>query len=227
MSNLPSQTTPTYATDEDVAVRAGGDFVTLCPAWQQMANGVDGAFAANARWTLTSATVDFLANGVTPNCVVQLTAPKIQFPGGGALLAVDTVAANTITLRRLHKDVGVGMPPAPAAGLSAVAFSIVTLGPQIEEVSFDIKRRFGIDETIVARGSSWIFDLRDLRQATILTVLAERYTSEARGDKGDFPRKIGLVRAQLADVIDRVQIRWGQYGASAEPTSVFSCKLTR
>jgi hypothetical protein len=31
MSNLPSQTTPVYATDEDIAVRAGGDFAILCP----------------------------------------------------------------------------------------------------------------------------------------------------------------------------------------------------
>ena len=78
MSNLPEQTTPVYATDEDIAVRAGGDFVMLCPPWQQMASGVDGVFGADAPWVLDSASVNFQSNGVTPNQVVQLTTPGLN-----------------------------------------------------------------------------------------------------------------------------------------------------
>ena len=227
MSNLPESTTPVYATDEDIAVRAAGDFITLCPLWQQMAQGADGVLSVGAPWSLSSASVNFGSNGVAPNQVVQLNAPKTSFPGSGQLLAIDTVAGNTITLRRLHKDIGIGSPPCPAAGLSGVGFVINTLDPQTEEASFDIKRRYGIDELIVERTSSWIYDLRDLRMATVLQVLSDRYIAEARGDRGDFARKINIIRSQLSDVLDRVQVRWGPYGNSAEPSTLFSCKLSR
>jgi hypothetical protein len=227
MSTLPEQTTPVYATDEDIAVRAGGDFVTLCPIWQQMAYGIDGIFAVNAPWVLTSASVNFQSNGVSPNQVVQLTAPKSQYAGGGQLLAIDSVSGSTLALRRLHKGLNVGQPPAPAAGLTGVTFTINTLDPQTEEASFELKRRFGIDENIVARTSSWIYDVRDLRMATVLTVLHDRYTSEARGERGDFVRKIDLIKSQLSEVLDRVQIRWGPLGNSAQPSTLFGCKLSR
>jgi hypothetical protein len=227
MSNIPTQTTPTYCTDEDIAVRAGGDFIQLAPAWQCMAQGIDGYFAPASPWILNSTLTNFATNGVQPNHVVWLSAPKSQYPGGGVLLAVDSVATTTVTLRRLHKDLAVGNPPAPAAGLTSVAFSVLTLDPQIEEASFDIKRRFGIDETIVSRGSSWVFDLRDLRMATVLSVLLARYTQEARGDKGDFPRKINQIKVELQNVLDRVQVRWGPYGSSQEATTIFSCKISR
>jgi hypothetical protein len=227
MSNLPSATSPVYATDEDIAVRAGGDFITLCPPWQQMAYGTDGVFANGSPWILTSASVSFAANGVQPNQVVWLSAPKTQFPGGGALLAVDSVSGSAITLRRLHKDLNVGSPPAPAAGLTGVTFTINTLDPQTEEASFDIKRRYAIDETIVDRASSWVFDLRDLRMATVLSVLYARYSQEARSDRGDFARKIAVIKGDLASVLDRVQVRWGPFGNSAEPSTLFSCKVSR
>ena len=77
------------------------------------------------------------------------------------LLAIDSVLGTSLTLRRLHKDLNVGQPPAPAAGLTNVTFTINTLDPQTEEASFDIKRRFGIDENIVDRTSS--LDLRPAR----------------------------------------------------------------
>ncbi len=108
-----------------------------------------------------------------------------------------------------------------------MTFTINTLDPQTEEASFDIKRRFGIDELIVNRTSSWIYDMRDLRIATVLTVLNDRYTAEARGDKGDFANKIRLIRAQLDEVLARVQVRWGPFGNSAEPSTLFGCKLSR
>jgi hypothetical protein len=227
VSSLPEQTTPVYATDEDIAVRAGGDFITLCPAWQQMAFGTDGYFSSGSPWVLNSSSTNFATNNVQPNQVVWLSAPKSQYPGGGVLLAIDSVSAASITLRRLHKDLNVGNPPAPSAGLSGVTFTINTLDPQTEEASFDIKRRFGIDETIVDRASSWVFDLRDLRMATVLSVLLARYAQEVRGDRGDFPQKITQIKTELQQVLDRVQVRWGPFGNSEEPATVFSCKLSR
>jgi hypothetical protein len=227
MSNIPEQTTPVYATDEDIAVRAGGDFAILCPSWQAMAQGSDGVLAPGLPWVLTSATVDFESSGVQPNQVIWLTAPKSQYPGGGALLAVDSVSTNSVTLRRLYKDLYVGQPPGPIAGLSGIAFAINTLDPQSEEASFGIKRRFGIDENIAQRTSSWIYDLQDLRLATVLTVLYDRYTAETRTDHGDFALKIKRICQQLDDVVARVQVRWGPIGNSAEPSTIFNCKLSR
>ena len=154
-------------------------------------------------------------------------ARRRRYPGGGQLFAVDSVSGSSITLRRLYKDLNVGQPPAPAAGLTSVVFTINTFDPQSAEASFDIKRRYGIDENIVDRGSSWIYDLQDLRMATVLTVLFERYSQEARGDKGDFARKVGYTKAALEQVLDRVQVRWGPQGNSAEPTTLFSCKVSR
>jgi hypothetical protein len=229
-ASLPEQTTPVYCTDEDILVHAGGDFAILCPPWQQMAVGTDGTFAPGSPWVLSSATVDFAANGVSPNQVVWLTAPKAQFPGGGQFLAIDSVTGNSITLRRPHKDLFVGQPPAPIAGLTTVTFTISTLDPQSEDASFDLKRRFAIDDTVggdLSRSSSWVYDLRDLRMATVLSVLHDRYTMETRTDKGDFAIKIKRIRQQLDDVLGRVQIRWGPFGNSAEPSTLFSCKLSR
>lgn len=229
MSNLPAQSLPTYATDEDILVRASGDFVTLAPSWQRMAVGTDGVFASGFPWVLTSATVNFGSNGVTPNQVVALTGPKSQYPGGGDLLAIDSVSQDgfSLTLRRAHKDLNVGNPPGPSAGLTGVSFSITTFDQQIEEASFEIKRNYGVDENMTYRASSWIYDLRDLRMATVLTVLYQRYTAELRSDRGDWIKKMGNIRAELDRVLDRVQIRWGSVGNSSEPTTIFSCKISR
>ena len=229
MSNLPAQSLPSYATDEDILVRASGDFVTLAPSFQRMAAGTDGVFTTGIPWVLSSATVNFGTNGVKPNQVVSLTGPKSSYPGGGDLLAIDSVSTDgtSLTLRRPHKDLGIGSPPGPAAGLTGVSFSITTFDPQTEEASFDIKRRFGIDENITFRDSTWVYDLRDLRMATVLTVLYDRYTAELRSDRGDWIRKLGHIRNLRDEILDRVQVRWGPYGNSAEPSTVFSCKITR
>ena len=34
-------------------------------------------------------------------------------------------------------------------------------------------------------------------------------------------------RQKLDDALARVQIRWGPFGNSAEPSTLFSCKLSR
>lgn len=227
MSNLPTATTPLYATDEDILVRAGGDFAILCPPWQTMAAGTDGVFANGAPWVLTSVAVNFETNGVAANQVVQLTAPAANFKGGGQFLAIDSVSGHSVTLRRPYKDLGVGQPPAPAAGLSGVAFAINTLGPQIDEASFDLKMRYSIDEGLSLRASGWVRDLRVLRTATVLSVLLDRYTQETRTDRGDFDKKVGRVRQQLAGVLDRLQIDWGPRGSITPPTTSFGARLTR
>ena len=147
MSNLPSQTTPVYCSDEDILVHAGGDFAMLCPAWQQMAQGTDGVFAPGSPWVLTSASVNFAANGVSPESGRVADGPQDPISRGRPFPRDRSVAGNSITLRRPYKDLNVGMPPAPAAGLTGVTFTINTLDPQSAEASYDIKQRFAVTIT--------------------------------------------------------------------------------
>ena len=227
MANLPELTSPVYCTDEDIAVRAAATYITLCPSWQQMAAGADGYFSPGSPWVLNSTLTNFAANGVAPNQVIWLSGPKSNYPGGGQLLAIDSVSGTSVTLRRLYKDLNVGQPPAPAAGLTNVVFAINTFDPQSAEASFDIKRRYGIDENI---GRSQIgLDLRPPGSAD-----GDRADGLARAILAGGPRRKGGFPSQ-----DRVH-EGGSFpgtrssaspvGAareSAEPTTLFSCKLSR
>ena len=156
--------------------------MTLAPTWQCMASGTDGFFNPRAPWVLNSRTVKFRSRAIAPNQVVCLSGPKAQYPGGGDLLAIDSVSADgtNLTLRRPYKDLNIGCRRRRPRGLTGVTFKITTFDPQIAAATFDIKRRFGIDENITFRDSSWIYDLQDLRYADVLTVLYDRYTAELR-----------------------------------------------
>ena len=53
-------TVPTvFATDEDIAVRAGDDYAALCPSSNKLAEGTDGVMDPGTPWDLSSASVDF------------------------------------------------------------------------------------------------------------------------------------------------------------------------
>jgi hypothetical protein len=228
--DVPEQvwrTYPVYAHDEHIVVRAGGDFVTLCPPWQQMAAGTDGYFSSGTPWVFSSSSVDFTYQNIQPRQVIQLTGPKNAFPGTTTLLAIDSVSGNSLTLRRVNQKLNYGQPPGIQAGNATISFVINTLYPQIEEATFDIKRRYGIDENTFYRASAWIYAQRDLRMATILSTLLPRYIHETRSDRGDFSDKIALIKTDLQEVLDRVQVRWGPLGNSAEPSTLFSCRLSR
>ncbi len=223
----PSQLATVYATDESIAIRASGDFATLCPDWQKLAYGSDGTFAAGSPWVLSSASVDFAAAGVTTSHVILLRKPNTAFKGGGELLAVDRATDTSVTLRRLGTELGLGQPPSPAAGLTGVEFLITTLDPQIEEASFDLNRRFWIDPNVASRSPDLVYDLRDLRQACVLTVLAQRYAAETRASQGDFALKLSQIKDELSEVLARLQLRWGQSGTDNQSTTWFSTRIVR
>jgi len=62
---------------------------------------------------------------------------------------------------------------------------------------------------------------------TVLWVDSDRCTAETREDRGDLARKINLTRSQLDQVQDRVQVRWGPFGHSAEPSTFLNCIISR
>ena len=158
----------------------------------------------------------FDAAGVTSQHVVLLKKPNTAFKGSGELLAVDSASNGSVTLRRLGANLNQGQPPAPAAGLSGVEFVIATLDPQTEEASFDLNRRYSIDPNIAGRTPADVYDLRDLRQACVLSVLAQRYAAETRGNQGDFALKLAQVKQELTEVLARIQLRWGTSGADQQ-----------
>ncbi len=223
----PTLLSQVYATDEDVAIRACGDYPVLCPEWQKLAAGTDGVISSGTPWVLTSSSVNFQTNGVASNCVVILYAPKSSFAGGGELFAIDSATGGSMMLRRLGQALNMGQPPAPAAGLTAVAFKVKTLAQQIEDASYDLNQRFGIDPNQPYRDTTFVYDLRILRQLCVLTVLQRQYTNEARGKDGDFMEKLKRVNSDLNDLLDRSSLRWGQFGNSSPPVGRFSTRLTR
>ncbi|WP_422932045.1 hypothetical protein [Singulisphaera sp. PoT] len=224
---IPSFLSTVYATDEDIAVRAQGDFWALCPASQQLAAATDGYFDGGSPWTLNSLSIDFGAAGVQPGSIVLLTQPKGLFKGAGQMLAVDAASGHSLTLRRIGQASGVGQPPAPIGGLITVQFEIRTLGPQIECASYDINQQYGIDPLIAVRAPSWVYDRRQLRQAAILTVLHRQYLSETRTDQGDWKLKLAAVKVELDDAIDRINLKWGPLGQASPPVGRLSKKISR
>lgn len=222
----PERLSVVYANDEDVAIRATGDFAVLIPAWQKVAFGTDGAFASGEPWALTSASLDFEAAGVKSGHVISLRKPSSLFKGTGELLAVASAVGNRLVLRRIGARAGEGAPPAPAAGVSGVEFQIATLFPQIEEASFDLNRRFNIDPRVPGRSPDALHDRRDLRAACVLAVLAQRYAAETRGAEGDFPLKLKQITSELSETLARIEVRWRTATAGRE-TSMFSTRISR
>lgn len=215
-----------YASDEDVAVRATGDYAVLTPYWQKLAFGTDGVFAPGDSWTLASATLDFEAAGVRSGHVASLRKPSSLFKGAGELLAVESSSGNRLTLRRIGARAGEGAPPSPAVGASGVEFMIATLWPQIEEASFDLNRRFNIDPRVSGRSPDALRDRRDLRAACVLTVLVQRYAAETRADEGDFALKLRRLNSELSEVLARLELRWNSASGGRE-TSLFSTRIVR
>ena len=228
-----SSLTTVYATDEDLAVRAPADFSILCPRDQKLAEGTDGAFAPTAPWTLTSGSIDFSTRGIVAGQVVQLTQPLAQFRPPGEALVIDTVGPYSITLRRKGLASGAGAPPGPAAPLTGVGFVIATLGPQIERASYELNRRYGIDDLVAGRRAADLYDPREICEATVLTVLYRQYVAMSReaGSPGDaFAGKAGLVKSELDDLLARIVVRWGPAGGpdiAEGSTTRFGARLTR
>jgi len=220
-----------YCDDEALAIRCHADYRVLTPSSNMLASGADGAFAEGEPWTLRSASVDFEAQGVKPGMIVVLdqggAAGARHIKGSGDHLAVASVEGSALGLRRIGLEAGVGQPPAPPEGLEGVRFSIATLAPQIEQASDDINRRFGIDPARASRAPEWIYDRRELEEATMLAVLLRQYSVDARASEGDFPLKVREVRRSLDECLARLRVRWGPSGDAAPPSTKFGTRLVR
>lgn len=216
-----------YCTDEAIAIRCNSDHKVLTPNANVIAEATDGAFVADDPWTLRSEVVDFEAQGVEPGALINVAGDHPVIKGSGVVFVAESVAGETASLRRIGMAAGLGQPPAPAAGLAGVKFNVATLAPQIEQASDEINRRFGIDPAVASRSPEWAYDLRELEEATMLTVLLRQYTVDARTSDGDFPLKIREIKQALDAALSRLQVRWGPRGDSSAPSSVFGMRVVR
>jgi hypothetical protein len=218
-----------YCTDEQIAIRAGGDFVLLCPKWQKIAFGGDGVFSAGSPWVLSSASAAFTAAGVSPGNVIWLSKPNSAFKGSGELFGIDSVTATTATLHRVGMASGTGLPPG-VAGVNGVEYTVLTLVPQIEDVSFWINRLWNIDPNVPGRQPTDATDLRDIRDFCVLTVITRRLVTEMQ-DKANnaWALKLQGYREELGIIQIRIDLRWNKTNTSDNtPVSrLFSMRIVR
>ena len=129
-----------------------------------------------------------------------------------------------------------GQPPAPRAGLASVEFAVRTLGPQIQLASYDLDRRFGIDDRIAGRRSVDLDDPQQLREAVVLTVLYKQYLDQSRQFSGPsdapddwYAAKARIAKAELDEVLDRLALKWNEadVAARAIATTRFSTRISR
>lgn len=224
-----SYVTPVYCTDEDLAVRAVGDFANLCPHWQRLAAGVDGVIGPADPWTLSSPTVDFSAAGLAPGHVVRLTKPTTRYGPSGDLYAVESASAITgaATLRNIGLAAATGVPPGPAAGLTGVNFEVPTFYPQIESATYQINEDYRIDAVDPDREATDLYNPRELRSLCVLLVLRQMYTVENRAETGDYVQKIERLTAEIDALVPRIRIRWGPQGEDTPPTGTFGVRTYR
>ena len=229
-----------FATDEDIALRASTDFTALCPRDQVLAAGTDGIFLASDPWTLTSTSVDFAAYGLTPGLLARLTKPTSAYGPNGELFAIQAVWTGAITLRRKGQPPRVGQPPSSPIGLNGVEFAVRSLGPQIALASYDLDRRFGIDDTIPGHRAVDLRDPQQLREAVVLTVLYKQYLDQSRqfatrvSDLQTIPddpyaSKARLAKAELDELIDRLSLKWNglDIASPASATTRFNTRVSR
>lgn len=219
---MPTYLDTVYATDEDVANRALADFADLAPRWNKISEGTDGVFSALDRWTLTSATTDFEVRGVDVGHVVLLRGPQTLYKGSGELFGVDVVNGGSLTLRRLGQASGKGQPPGPIEGVIQVDFSISTVYPTIEDVSYELNREFEITEV------SDLYSVRDLRSLAVLRTLERLYLAEAKGGKNsEYAEKLKNVQAQIMGLSSSLAPRFGEDGNEAPPASRVNMRVVR
>jgi hypothetical protein len=192
-----------YATDEDIALITPADVGLVFPADQVIVVADDGSFDPSDRWTLQSATVNFLDAGLAPGHVIRLVGPSERFRTPGLLLGIASVASNAVTLRRIGMETGSGAPVSPPEGLSGVEFIASTLGPQLSQASRELDRILGLDPAAPVPPADSAGALRD---AVVRLVLARRYAMIAREGDVALLSRAGLLRAEFDELARRLTL---------------------
>ena len=224
-SVLESTLTIVYATDEHVYLEGPADWGVIVPRSNRVSAGTDGVFASGTPWVLSSASNGFAGQGVASGMVVKLFGPAASF-ATPQYLAVDSAAANSVTLRRCGLGSGVGLAPG-VGGLTSVSFEILTLLPQIENTAFALHQQFSIDPNLVNRRPEDMYDQRIFRRLTSLRVLYLQYMALNRSRAGDFADKQQHYHDEYERELAAAVVKWGPLGTRMPPTTRFSTRLSR
>lgn len=219
--------TTVWATDEAVYNRATMDFPTLVPASGQLAGASDGAIDSGAPWTLTSATVNAATYGIEAGAIVHLMPTPTTFKSPGVCWVLGSVTGGgAMVLRRPSKAASVGQPPT-ITSLTGVHFRVLTLGPQIEQASYDLNRIFGVDPLVSGRAPSDLYDPRQLETAVVYRVLAQQYLAAAKQPDDDFVQKSRRYHQLATEAEAAINLIWSQNSRPLETTNRFSTRLSR
>jgi hypothetical protein len=212
-----------YATDEDIFNEGPADFAVIVPTSNIMAQGSDGGLGTPDNWTLTSASNNFAAQGITAGMVVEFSGTGFSLR---QYLAIETVTSTTLGLRRCGMASGVGIPPVNQV-TTGLTFKVATLKPQIENTAFALNEKFSVDPSIVYRTPSDIYDVRIFRRLTALRVLYLLYMALNRSKNGDFADKQKHYENEYMQELASATLRWGPKGTSQEPTTRFATRVGR
>lgn len=237
-----------FCTDEDIALRCSADFPLIVPRDQTLSRGTDGAIAAGG-WILTSATQSFDPTALQPGQVVILTGgsstgsgPGPTFRPPGDTLVIQSVSPTALTMRRKGLGPSIGYAPGNMGPVANVAWSVATFGPQIGLVSYDLDRRYGVNDFLVGRRTSDLWDPTELKDACVLEVLyraymdqsrgTESYIGSAQGKPDVWSAKARSLKQELDELLARVVLHWRPVspglGQPIEPTtSKFSARIVR
>jgi hypothetical protein len=206
-------------TDEDVSIRAHGDFPLIAPDQQRLSEGSDGAIAAADPWSLVSASSDFTALGVTPGAIAILDEDRpADHPSkfSDDELVVASVPTGKVTLRRIGMAAGVGVPPGKATDITGVTFRIPTVQPQINRATYEVQRRAKV------YSAADLQDPNDLREAIVLLTLADLYFDAARispSRNDEFMTKREELLKELAGEYAWLNIEYGPGRLGAQAVS--------
>jgi hypothetical protein len=135
-------------------------------------------------------------------------------------------------LRRKGQPPGVGQPVSPG-GLSKIEFLVTTFLPQLTQASYDLNRRYGIDDLIAGRRPCDLFDPQEVLEATVLTVLYRQYLDMSRGgdERSDtFSAKARSFKQELDDLLATTVLHWSAspgLPSSSQSTTRFSTRISR
>jgi hypothetical protein len=187
-----------FCTDEDVAIKAPGDYPGLVPSHQRAAFGTG---ASLADWILT-ATEDLEAIGLSPGHVVRLT--RTTQDALADLVGVVSVTGMAATLCRLGElDETTGPAPVFPDGAS-ITYDARTVRPQIVQVTRDMLVRYGYIDF------SYVADPGTFRRLCVLNVLIDLFGSQHRAAKAgtspeeDFRVKYGDLLAERDMELKRI-----------------------
>lgn len=138
--------------------------------WQVLVAGTGGTLSGT---TFTASGADFVTAQVSAGGVAYLQSPDGSLDGAYEIVSVDSSTQLSISVVR-SDSTGAAVAPASA---SDVSYRISTLGPQTNEVGFQLTEYFGISPGNPASDIDIedVLDTRVLKQASVFAVISSVY----------------------------------------------------